>query len=173
VVVGYNPPTIADDTLLVRPRDGRGRPHPRDDRQLRLSPDDARVGQHVDLAGLRRARCARSSRRTRVRPARFSRARPANSRRPSNTRATLPSPIAMVALGSRSLSTLEAMERPGDASAYAASSNPGAAAGCVANEIARSAARSRPSASSSRCRLSRCRRSRKSRRSGRCATIRS
>ena len=64
IVCGFNPAGERGRHARRRPgRRGRRRPRARHDRQLRLPPDDARVGEHADLARTTSERCASSSRR--------------------------------------------------------------------------------------------------------------
>ena len=81
-ICGFNPTADADDTLVVgRVTADARRTRGRHDRQLRLPPDDARVGQHAHLAGLHRGdardrRVADGRRAVRLPPGSVGRARP-------------------------------------------------------------------------------------------------
>ncbi len=96
IVCGFNPVVERGRHARGRPdHRRRRRPRARHDRQLRLPPDHARVGQHADLAGLHRsdARARRGEHRrcaVPLPPGRLGRARPrppvrrrSGSRRPA------------------------------------------------------------------------------------------
>ena len=97
---------------------GRRRSRPRDDRQLRLPPDDARVGEHAHLARLHRrhARARRAAHRRRAVPVpprcvRRARPGPPVRRRPGGGRPARPPARVQRARGARG----HAARRPGAA----------------------------------------------------------